>query len=131
MGEELNKTQQRLKERFIQDRGYWSAEVWEPILKLDPDFFQAYLKFSAVPWKKGVLSPKTKELIYIAIDASTTHLFEPGIRQHVANALKYGATREEIMEVFELISGLGIQSCTMGMPILEEEVKKIADDVRE
>ena len=82
------------------------------------------MNFSAAPWKKGILLPKTKELIYIAVDASTTHLYEPGIRLHIKNALKYGATREEIMEVLEVISVLGIHACTVGVPILIEEVKK-------
>jgi alkylhydroperoxidase/carboxymuconolactone decarboxylase family protein YurZ len=124
MSEELTERQKALKERFIRERGYWSEGLWGEVLKLDPDFFEAYLNFSAVPWKKGVLPPKIKELIYIAIDAATTHLYEPGLRQHIQNALKYGATKEEIMEVFELVSVLGIHTCTMGVPILVEEVKK-------
>jgi alkylhydroperoxidase/carboxymuconolactone decarboxylase family protein YurZ len=73
------------------------------------------------------LPPKIKELIYIAIDASTTHLYAPGLRQHIRNALKYGATVEEIMEVFELVSVLGIHTCTMGVPILMEEVRKMKE----
>jgi alkylhydroperoxidase/carboxymuconolactone decarboxylase family protein YurZ len=124
MAEQLTERQKQLKERFIKDRGYWSEKVWDSVLRIDPDFFEAYLNFSSVPWKKGVLSPKVKELIYIAIDASTTHLYEPGLRLHIANALKYGASREEIMEVFELVSVLGIHTCTMGVPILMEELEK-------
>ncbi|MFP3191173.1 MAG: carboxymuconolactone decarboxylase family protein [Thermoproteota archaeon] len=127
--EELDERRKALKERFIKERGYWSDELWGEILKLDPDFFEAYLNFSAVPWKKGVLPPKIKELIYIAIDASTTHLYAPGLRQHIKNALKYGATVEEVMEVFELVSVLGIHTCTMGVPILMEEVKKMKEGV--
>lgn len=129
MDGELTERQQQLKERFIKDRGYWSDQVWEPVLRLDPDFFEAYLNFSAHPWKKGILSPKVKELIYIAIDASTTHLYEPGLRLHIANALKYGATKEEIMEVFELVSVLGIHTCTMGVPVLMEELKKAGEEI--
>jgi len=128
MSEELNEKQKQLKEKFIAERGYWSEGIWEPVLKIDPDFFEAYLNFSAVPWKKGVLPPKIKELIYIAIDAATTHLYEPGLRQHISNALKYGATKEEIMEVFEVTSVLGIHTCTMGVPILMEELKKAGED---
>ena len=124
MSEELSEKQKQLKEKFIAERGYWNEELWYHVLRLDEDFFEAYLNFSAVPWKKDVLPPKIKELIYIAIDTSTTHLYEPGIRQHIGNALKYGATKEEIMEVFELVSVLGIHSCTMGVPILMEELKK-------
>ena len=127
MSEELSERQKQLKEKFIKERGYWSEGIWGQVLSLDPDFFEAYLNFSAVPWKKGVLPPKIKELIYIAIDASTTHLYEPGLRQHISNALKYGATKEEIMEVLELTSVLGIHTCTMGVPILAEELKKVEE----
>ena len=74
------------------------------MLELDPDFFQAYVDFSSLPWTDGVLEPKVKELIYTAFDASATHMYVPGLRQHVENALAYGATPAEVMEVFELAS---------------------------
>ena len=119
---ELTERQQKLKQDFVEARGYWSA-FWDGLLTLDPDFFEAYLDFSAVPWRKGVLEPKMKELIYVAIDAATTHLYEPGLRQHIRNALRYGATKEEIMEVLELVSVLGIHACTLGVPVLLEELE--------
>jgi alkylhydroperoxidase/carboxymuconolactone decarboxylase family protein YurZ len=119
--------EQQLKNEFIRARGYWS-DRWDDLLRLDPDYFEAYLRFSSVPWEKGTLEPKVKELIYVAIDAATTHLFEPGIRIHVQNALKYGATVEEIMEVYELTSVLGIHTCTIGVPILLEELAAAGKD---
>jgi alkylhydroperoxidase/carboxymuconolactone decarboxylase family protein YurZ len=112
-----------LKRQFPEDRGYWNP-FWEGLLEVDPEFFAAYLQFSSVPWKSGTLGPKVRELIYIAIDASTTHLYEPGIRQHVQNALRHGATQGEIMEVYELTSVLGIHTCTMGVPILLDELRQ-------
>lgn len=121
MAKELTPEQKQLRDDFIEARGYWN-EFWDGLLTLDPDFFKAYLAFSGVPWKKGPLEPKIKELIYIAIDAATTHLYEPGLRQHIKNALKYGATKEEIMEVLELVSVLGIHACTLGVPVLMEEL---------
>lgn len=57
-----------------------------------PEFLQAYLDFSAVPWRKNHLDGKTKEFMYIAVDAATTHHYVPGIRQHIQAALKLGAT---------------------------------------
>mgnify|MGYP001238133412 CR=1 FL=1 len=68
-----------------------------------------------------------KECIYVAIGAFTIHLYEPGLRQHISNALKYVATKEEIMEVFEMVSVLGIRICTMGMPFLMDELKKAGE----
>ncbi len=118
---ELTERQGQLKQDFIDARGYWNP-FWDGLLTLDPDFFEAYLNFSAVPWRKGVLEPKVKELIYTAIDAATTHLYEPGLRAHIRNALRYGATKEEIMEVLELVSVLGIHSCILGVPVLLEEL---------
>jgi alkylhydroperoxidase/carboxymuconolactone decarboxylase family protein YurZ len=111
---------QRLKDEFTRARGYWS-ELWDDVLALDADFFEAYMHFSSVPWKHGPLAPKVKELVYIAIDVSTTHLYAPGTRIHIRNALKHGATAKEIMEVFELTSLLGLQSCAFGVPVLIEE----------
>jgi alkylhydroperoxidase/carboxymuconolactone decarboxylase family protein YurZ len=118
----LSPRQKELKAAFIEVRGYWSS-FWDGLLFLDPDFFEAFLNFSAVPWRNGLLEPKIKEFIYIAIDASTTHLYEPGLRVHIQNALRYGATQAEIMEVYELVSVLGMHTCTMGVPILLEEVR--------
>ena len=112
-----------LRKAFTEARGYWS-EAWDLILDLDADFFEAYLDLSAAPWRHGTLEPKIKELIYIAIDSSTTHLHGPGLRVHVRNALRHGATRDEIMEVFELTSVLGIHACSMGIPALIDEVRQ-------
>jgi alkylhydroperoxidase/carboxymuconolactone decarboxylase family protein YurZ len=117
---ELSERQERIRADFERHRGYWNS-FWDDVLVLDPDFFEAYTQFSSVPWKSGPLEPKVKELIYTAFDVAATHMFEPGLRVHIRNALAYGATREEIMEVFELVSAIGVQACSLGIPILLEE----------
>lgn len=76
-----------------------------------------------MPWRNGALEPQVRELIYVAIDASTTHLYGPGTRIHMRNALKHGATQEELREVLELTSVLGIHSITSGVPISVDEVR--------
>ena len=121
---EVNQTKETLKEEFIKNRGYWS-KFWEDVLELDSNFFSTYSRFSSVPSKNNALSPKIREFIYIAIDASTTHLYLPGLKLHMENALALGATRDEIMEVLELTSVLGIHTCTMGVPILMDELRKM------
>jgi alkylhydroperoxidase/carboxymuconolactone decarboxylase family protein YurZ len=118
---ELSERQLELKAEFERKRGYWN-DFWNEMLLLDPDFFEAYTQFSSVPWVNGTLSPKVKELIYTAFDVSATHLYVSGLRQHIRNALDYGATREEVLEVIELASVIGIHSCAVGVPILLEEL---------
>jgi alkylhydroperoxidase/carboxymuconolactone decarboxylase family protein YurZ len=50
------------------------------------------------------------ELLSIALDASVTHMLAPGTRRHIKNALKTGATGEEVMEVLKLCVTLGVQT---------------------
>jgi alkylhydroperoxidase/carboxymuconolactone decarboxylase family protein YurZ len=120
---ELTARQQEIKDEFLRVRGTWS-DTWEGVLRLDPEFLQAYLDFSAVPWRSGVLDPKVKEFIYIAIDANATHMYLPGVRQHIRAALALGATGEEIMEVLELSATLGIHAMNIGVPILVEVLEE-------
>ena len=130
MSEDLTEKQKQIKEGFTKERHYWDEELLGSFLRMAPDYLEAYLNYSAVPWKTGVLPPKVKELIYIAINAATTHLYAPGIRRHIRNALERGATKEEIVEVMGLVSALGSHSFTVGLPVLEEELKKAKRPVK-
>ena len=119
----LSARQKAIKEAFIQNRGFWPS-VFDPILHFSPGFFKAYTDLSSAPWKLGALEPKVRELLYVAIDASTTHLYNAGTRTHMTNAVKYGATLEEIMEVLMLTSCIGVHTITESVPILMEELAK-------
>ena len=107
-------------------KGDWNP-LWEQFRELDPDFLEAYLAFRSVPQSKGPLQQKYKELILIAINAATTHLYGPGVRRHIQNALKAGATMEEILETIQLTTVMGIHSCNLAIPILMEEVSKFKE----
>ena len=117
----LNEYQEQVKADFTETRGYWHS-FWDEMLELDPELFAAYTEFSSVPWKTGTLSPKVKEFIYIAFDTAATHLYVKGLKLHIENAVGYGATPQEILEVMEIASVLGIHAVTTGVPILMEEI---------
>lgn len=123
----LTHTKQKLKDKFIQKMGYWNT-FRDVLLDHDEDFFESYYHYLTNPWESEILSPKLKELIYIAIDSSTTHLFHAGIRVHVRNALKCGASFEEMMEVFKLTSAQGINTFYVSIPILESVFSEIRDE---
>jgi alkylhydroperoxidase/carboxymuconolactone decarboxylase family protein YurZ len=74
-------------------------------------------------YQSRVMNPKEVELLSIALDASFTHMYAPGTRRHITNALKAGATMEEIMEVLKLCVVQGVQTFNLGLPILEEELE--------
>lgn len=114
-----------LREQFTAQLGDEAFHTgWESLLSLDPPLFRAGLSLASVPRQKSHLSLKNQSLISLAVDSAATHLYAPGIRTHVAAALKEGATIHEILEVIELSSTLGIHACNIGVPLLVEVLKE-------
>lgn len=102
--------------------GDWNP-LWDTLREWDAEFLEGYFAFRSVPHRRGTLPAKVRELIMIAINASTTHLYAPGVRRHIRNALRSGATPQEILEAVQLTTILGMHAYNMALPILAEEVK--------
>lgn len=101
--------------------GQWNA-AWEPFLAIDPGWTDSFMATGGAIYGSGVMPPKDTELLSIAFDASFTHMYAPGVRRHVRNALKAGASVEEIFEVLKICVSQGAQACDLGVPLLEEEL---------
>jgi alkylhydroperoxidase/carboxymuconolactone decarboxylase family protein YurZ len=101
--------------------GEWNPN-WESFYELDPAWTEAFMAMGLKPMLSGVLDPKVIEFIAIAVDASCTHMYGPGVRRHIRKALALGATQEEITAVLQLTSVLGIHTMSLGAPILQEEL---------
>ena len=98
----------RMREDFINARGFWN-ENRESLARVMPTYFAALHELSTATWKHGELDTKEREFICVAIDCSVTHMFESGLRSHVRNALKLGATKNEILQIFQLSGLLGLE----------------------
>ena len=93
-----------------------------PSATLDPDWTEKFMAMGVAPMVSGVLDAKTVEFLAIAVDASCTHMYGPGVRRHIRKALELGATKEEITAVLQCVSVLGIHTMSLGAPILLEEL---------
>ena len=109
-----------------------SANPWgstlDKLKEWDPEGAELLLRVGANPWTSGVLPRKEVELISLALHSSCTNLDEAGTRRHIRAALDAGATRDEILLVLKCGVGLAVHSCSLGAPILLEEMK--AADVK-
>lgn len=116
---EYTKKQRMAKEQFFKDRGQWKwNDTWEAILGMNEDIIGAYSKLSSTPHKKGHLSMKMVTLIYIAIDASITHLYTPGMNTHITHGIKdLGITKEEVMETLAITTTIGAGTFTDCYPM--------------
>ncbi|MBE7940305.1 carboxymuconolactone decarboxylase family protein [Ramlibacter aquaticus] len=105
----------------LRDAGEWNP-AWDPFYELDPAWTEKFMDMGLAPLRRGVLDAKTVEFIAIAVDASCTHLYAPGVRRHIRKALALGASPQEIAAVLQCVSVLGIHSMSLGAPILLEEI---------
>ncbi|MBK8375663.1 carboxymuconolactone decarboxylase family protein [Sphingorhabdus sp.] len=110
--------------------GGWNT-AWDEAAAFDAEWMEKFLDMGTLPLRKGVLDPKMYEFLAIAVDASCTHLYSPGVRRHIGKALDLGATPEEIMAVLQAVAVLGIHSVALGAPILVDEMQKRGIEVPE
>ncbi|MEV4649572.1 carboxymuconolactone decarboxylase family protein [Saccharopolyspora sp. NPDC049357] len=101
--------------------GNWNP-LWDTLSRWDPEWIEQFMAMNSTPIRRGVFPPEFVELLSIAIDASATHMYAPGVRRHIRAALELGVTREQILTVLQMVSVLGIHACNLGVPILEEEL---------
>ncbi|MBB5498834.1 carboxymuconolactone decarboxylase family protein [Paraburkholderia sp. MM5384-R2] len=123
--EELPPEIQAVKDDFIKTRGFWPAQR-DVIARCMPEYFRALSQLSTEPWRTGVLTARERELIYIAVDCTVTHMYAPGLATHIRHALKVGATPQEILQVFALAASIGIEGYVLGAQALFGET-----DIRE
>jgi len=100
----------------------WGSSL-DKLKEWDPKGAELLLRMGANPWNSGVLPLKEVELIFLALNCSCTNLDEGGTRRHIRGALDAGATREEVLLVLKCGAGLAVHSCSLGSPILLEEMK--------
>jgi alkylhydroperoxidase/carboxymuconolactone decarboxylase family protein YurZ len=105
----------------LRETDNWNS-AWDEIAELNPAWLEKFMDMAMTPITSGVLDAKTLEFLAIAVDASCTHLYAPGVRRHIRKALQIGATKEEILAVLQYVSVLGIHSFALGAPILVEEL---------
>ena len=118
----LTEEQEALKKRFVAKYGWWSYKM-DSILKLDRDMFAAYLDYIEAS-EHGALTERERELVYIGVNASPTSLNNENTAIHIRKALDLGVTAEEIMEVLELVSCLGIHTVLVGIPALKDAMEE-------
>lgn len=119
----LTGKQEAIKDRYIEENGYWD-EMLENTLKLDEDMLESFMDYVKAALSGNHLDEKTREFVYIAANAAPTSLNKEATALHIRKAIKAGATKEELIEVFESIACLGIHTVTVGIPALNRVLAK-------
>lgn len=115
-----------IKALFIAERGYWRPWT-DTLLQIAPGFVQQYARYAGYPARTGPLSERMVELIYVGLDASSSHLFEPGLTTHMRRALEVGASHSDIVDVLHLVAVQGLASVCQASDIVAELSGAVAD----
>ncbi len=94
------------------------SALFKEVRKGQPDVAKGFSAIAQAATADGALSPKTKELIAVAISVATR--CDGCIAFHTKAAVKHGATREEILEMIGVSVYMGGgPSLTYGAQALE------------
>lgn len=95
---------------------------FEIFLMERPDVVEAHEELAKRINKNNALDKKTLELIFVGIYST---IREPGsLRHHISEALKAGATKEEVEAAALLSFSLGVSSAELSLPIIVDLAKK-------
>jgi alkylhydroperoxidase/carboxymuconolactone decarboxylase family protein YurZ len=108
----------------------WGSSL-DKLFEWDPEGATLLLRVGENPWKSGVLPRKEIELISLGLHCSCSSLDEVGIRRHIRAARDAGATREELVLMLECGVVVALHSCSLGAPILIEEMKNAGLEIAE
>ena len=98
------------------------ANPWEIFNKERPEVVKAYQEMMKHVNKNNALNKKTMALIYVGIYSTIRE--EGALRHFVDEALKAGATKEEVEAAALLAFGTGVSSAELSLPIILDLAKK-------
>ena len=104
---------ERLRAEFERLHGYWDERL-QALLDLDPRLFAVHAGLVGVAERHGVLPTGIRHLVHLAVAVAATHLYGPGIEQHFRNALRHGASSQELLAVLQIASTLGTHGVLEG-----------------
>ncbi len=98
---------------------------WEVFNRERPEVVKAYQEMMKHVNKNNVLDKKTMTLIYVGIYSTIRE--EGALRHFVSEALKAGATKEEVEAAALLAFTTGVSSAELSLPIILELAEKSQD----
>ncbi|WP_285573607.1 carboxymuconolactone decarboxylase family protein [Actinoallomurus iriomotensis] len=89
------------------------------VLRQSPAFGEAHLRMATLALVDGELSRKTREFILLAANLNATHLNIEAAREHLRRAKAAGAGDEELIEVIQCASLVGVHAVVVGLGPLQ------------
>lgn len=100
-------------------------EAHAKLTRLNSKVYKAFLEMEKVTFCDGALSRKNKELIAAAIGVVTN--CESCMQWHIEQAVKEGATQQEVLEALEVAIEMGIGPATVNARFALEVMENCFD----
>jgi len=93
-------------------------------MALDPDFFDVCERLFDRPAQVAALTVKDRALVEMALAALVTEIDSRALEGAARSAAAARATEAEVVAVLEIVSVVGLHSCSVGIPVLVEELRR-------
>lgn len=113
------------KLRLINVKRKWAHGRW---LKLNSKVYNAAIKLEESAFSDGALSKKHKELIALGIGVITD--CESCMQWHMGEAVKAGASQQEVVEALEVAIEMGVVPATVHARFALEVMDSLFPDAR-
>jgi alkylhydroperoxidase/carboxymuconolactone decarboxylase family protein YurZ len=90
-----------------------------------PSNYAAAQRFWQSAQEAPALAPRVKELILLALHATSTALDSEGVRRHADCALAAGASEKDILDVLLTITGIANHALYFAVPVLMRELQAL------
>lgn len=123
---DINKKALEVATRLMGDENKARA-YFERLARWDPEFSRLTQDFGwAGMYRRTVLDDRTRELVAIAV--LTVLEKQPQLKNHIQMALRFGATKKEVLEVIlQMVIFAGFPIVLNGLTVLEEALNDYQD----
>lgn len=90
---------------------------------LDPAFAAAAEELFGHPYRAGVLKPRIRSLVVLAVESVIPEADEPRVAAAVDDALADGASVDEVLCTLQIACSIGLHAVSVGLPILLAEME--------
>jgi alkylhydroperoxidase/carboxymuconolactone decarboxylase family protein YurZ len=118
----LTAEEQQFKAKFTADAGRWPSWL-DAALRLSPELVPALFNLGYGGAGSGVLDAKSRSMIFLGVYSCPATLDAGAIRLHIRRSIELGASAEELSEVLQLSSLIGLHSFSIGAAPLSQLLK--------
>jgi alkylhydroperoxidase/carboxymuconolactone decarboxylase family protein YurZ len=104
--------------------GPWGP-FWEELSDRDPERLRSIVDYARVTGTTSHIGERDRHLILLGAAASLATIDRAAIAVHARNALRAGATPDQLRDILHAVTSMGCHAYFISLPALQETLRSI------